>query len=113
MSQAIQNSHLSPLTSNTWFDTFFRWSVFIGIGFIIGLGFWYVILLNGLSTRGFALEEMKTEQAKIYKEIEQLDIMLTVPSSIYALESLEQIQEMTEVKTKRYFFVRNGEVAMR
>lgn len=97
----------------TWFDLFFSWSVVIGTVLIIGLGFWYVILLNGLSTRGFALEEHKTQQAKIYKEMEQLDILLTIPASIYALESSEQVQEMSDVSLKKYFFVRNGEVALR
>jgi hypothetical protein len=115
--QKIMTSTInSPLVSqhtNPWFDVFFNWSVLIGTGLIVGLGFWYVILLNGLSTRGFALGEMKSQQAKIYKEIEQLDILLTIPASIYALESSEYVQEMSDIKTQKYFFVRNGEVALR
>lgn len=109
MTQA-SNNHQSQIFP--WFDIFFSWSIIIGVSLITGLGFWYVILLNGLSTRGFALEAMKSQQVKIYKELEQLDILLTIPASIYALESSEQVQELSDVKQKKYFFVRNGEVAM-
>jgi hypothetical protein len=113
MTSTPLNSSTAQQTSTFWFDIFFHWSVLIGLGIVISLGSWYVILLNGLSTRGFALEEMKTEQASIYKEIEQLDILITVPSSIYALESSEQVQELSEVDNNKYFFVRSGEVAIR
>ena len=91
----------------------FFWIIRTGILVIVGLGFWYLTLLNALATRGFELEELKAQQAKIHKQMEMVDIEMTIPSSIYALQSSEQVQEMAGVEKVRYFSPRDGAVALR
>ncbi|MCF7905722.1 hypothetical protein K9L63_00835 [Candidatus Gracilibacteria bacterium] len=77
------------------------------------LGFLYLMFLNTLATQGFALEELKTERMRIQKEVEKWDIAIAIPTSLYALQSSEQVQEMEDVANEREFaFVKQGQVAM-
>ena len=76
------------------------------------LGFAYLIMLNGLATQGFDLETLKAERIELQKQVELVDIALAIPSSIYALESNEAIQEMPLVAQKSFLEIRNAEVAM-
>ena len=92
---------------------YFAWVRNIGILTVIVLGFFYLLCLNSLATRGFALEELKAERMEIQKETEAWDIALAIPASLYALQSSEQIQEMESVLSDRsYLYVQNGQVAM-
>ena len=83
-------------------------------GIVINLvfGFAYLIMLNGLATQGFDLETLKAERIKLQKSVESVDIALAIPSSIYALESNEVIQEMPLVARKSFLQIRDAEVAM-
>lgn len=83
----------------------------VGILTALVLGFFYVMLLNSLATQGFALEEMKVERLQIQKEVEKWDIALAIPTSLYALQSSEQVQMMDDVDKKHYIAVKAGEVA--
>ncbi len=92
---------------------YFAWVRTIGILVIIVLGFFYLLCLNSLATRGFALEELKSQRMEIQKETEAWDIALAIPTSLYALQSSEQIQEMESITSeRRYLYVQNGQVAM-
>jgi len=92
---------------------YFAWIRNIGILAIIALGFLYLLCLNSLATKGFALEEFKSQRMEIQKQIEAWDIALAIPTSLYALESSEQIQEMESVKNDReYLYIERGQVAM-
>jgi|GEM_PF-1099567 hypothetical protein len=92
---------------------YFLWVRNIGILVVIVLGFFYLLCLNSLATRGFALEEFKTQRMEIQQETEAWDIALAIPTSLYALQSSEQIQEMESITSKRrYLYVQNGQVAM-
>lgn len=90
----------------------FRWIMISGITLSLGLGFVYLILLNSLATKGFALESLKLERSNIQKELEQWDIAVAIPSSLYALKSSEQVQEMETIEKRDFVFVREGKVAM-
>jgi len=83
-------------------------------GIVINLvfGFAYLIMLNGLATQGFDLETLKAERIALQKQVELVDISLAIPSSIYALESNEMIQEMPQVASKSFLQIRNAEVAV-
>ncbi len=80
----------------------FSWILRIGVLGLIALGFWYLLLLNALATKGFELSELKTERVAIQKELEEWDIALTIPTSLYALGSSEQVQEMVDADKKIY-----------
>ncbi len=85
----------------------------VGILFNVVLGFIYLLMLNSLATRGFDLETLKSEKMVIQKEIEEMDIALAIPTSLYALESDEQIQNMADIGYKTFLEVLdNGQVAM-
>lgn len=73
------------------------------------LGFTYLIMLNQISTQGFGLEEIKTERLTLQKQIQDLDIALAIPTSLYALESNERIQRMPIATNKTYVEVREEE----
>jgi len=75
-------------------------------------GFGYLIMLNGLATQGFDLETLKAERISLQKELDVTDISLAIPSSIYALESNELIQEMPLVLRKQFLEIYGGEVAL-
>ncbi len=75
------------------------------------LGCVYLLILNKLATSGFDLENIKTQQVAIQRELELVDIETTIPSSIYALESNEQIQEMPEIGKKIFLSIKVGEMA--
>lgn len=84
-----------------------------GILLNVILGFTYLLMLNSLATRGFDLETLKTEKLKIQKQIEDIEIALAIPTSLYALESNEQLQEMADVESKTFLEVMDdGRVAM-
>lgn len=84
-----------------------------GILLNIVLGFTYLLMLNSLATRGFDLENLKSEKIAIQKQIEEIDIALAIPTSLYALESNEQVQGMAEVGRKTFLEVlSDGRVAM-
>ncbi len=92
---------------------YFSWVRNIGVLTIIVLGFFYLLCLNSLATRGFTLEEFKAARMEIQKETEAWDIALAIPTSLYALQSSEQIQEMESIKKDRkYLYIENGQVAM-
>lgn len=82
-----------------------------GIVVNLVLGFTYLIMLNGLATQGFDMEALKADRIVLQKQVETLDIALAIPSSIYALESNEVIQEMPLVAQKNFLEIRNAEVA--
>lgn len=90
----------------------FGWILRAGLLLVVILGFWYLMLLNSLATRGFVLEELKNDRQQIQKELEKWDIALTIPTSLYALESSEQVQEMTVVEDPVFVEVRDGKLAM-
>lgn len=90
---------------------YFSWIIRTGIFVISGLGFWYLILLNSLATSAFALEGLKSERIQIQRELEQWEIELAIPTSLYALESSEQVQSMEDITKKIYIEVNSGEVA--
>ena len=81
----------------------------IQTGFILitGLGFWYLILLNTLATTTFSLEELKAERIEIQKTLQTWEIATAIPTSLYALESSEQVQRMEKVTKKHFIHIRN------
>ena len=92
---------------------YFAWVRNIGILIAIVLGFFYLLCLNSLATRGFALEEFKAQRMELQQETEAWDIALAIPTSLYALQSSEQIQEMESISSERkYLYVQGGQVAM-
>ena len=91
----------------------FEWIIRIGILLCIVLGFWYILLVNSLATRGFTLEEEKNKRTNIVKEVEKWDIELTIPTSLYALKSSEQVQEMKTIKNREFVKLKNGQLALR
>lgn len=93
-------------------EEIFGWIMRIGIIVSILLGFAYLIMLNSLATMGFDLESLKQDGLVLQKEAEAWDIELAIPSSLYALESLEQVQQMSGIEKKYYLEVYEGEVAM-
>ena len=89
----------------------FGWIVRAGVISIIVLGFVYLMSLNAMATLGFEYEEVKTERLELQKDLERIDISLAIPSSLYALESSEQIQEMPEVEDKHFLRVEDDQLA--
>jgi len=87
----------------------FYWILRLSILAIIGLGFLYLILLNSISTKGFVLEELKIKRLEIQKQMEEVDIALAIPSSLYALKCSEITQEMEDVKKKDFLVLGDGE----
>jgi len=75
------------------------------------LGFIYLILMNHLATKGFGLEQLKADKLVWQKEIEAIDIDLAIPTSIYALESNQIVQEMPLIKSKTFLESSNDKVA--
>lgn len=90
----------------------FRFVVQAGIVCCALLGFVYLLLLNNLATRGFALQELKNERIALQQEMEQMDIQLAIPSSLYALGASEQVQEMEFIDKRHFIDLREGELAM-
>jgi hypothetical protein len=105
---AHENSEtvLSRLTQN-----YFVWILRGGIGLGVILGFVYLLLLNSLSIQGFALEEIKAERLEIQKITEATDIELAIPTSLYALQSSEQVQEMDLAEQKVFLKTTSEELA--
>ncbi len=86
---------------------------FIGLFILnIVLGVVYLMMLNALATQGFDMESLKAEQLSYQKEVEDMDILLAIPSSIYALESDEFVQEMVSINTKNFISVEAENVAV-
>lgn len=73
---------------------------------------WYILLANAISTKGFLLAQAKQEQDSLQQQIEKLEIELTIPVSLYALESSEQVQEMKTITKQNFVEIRNSEVAL-
>lgn len=90
----------------------FRFILQSGIILIALLGFWYLILLNSIATRGFDLQGLKSEGIVLQQELEQADIRLAIPSSLYALGASEQVQEMASVDRRYFIDVGEGELVM-
>ncbi|MDH3324509.1 MAG: hypothetical protein OEL89_02630 [Candidatus Peregrinibacteria bacterium] len=90
---------------------YFDWILRGGIISVVVLGFVYLMVLNSLATRGFALEGAKSERLSLQKQVEEVNIALAIPTSLYALQSSEQVQEMADVETKKFLTIRNDEVA--
>ncbi len=80
----------------------FRFILHSGVFVGVLLGFLHLMLLNSIATRGFDLQELKTVRMSLQQELEQADIRLAIPSSLYALGASEQVQEMDTIQ-KRYF----------
>lgn len=79
---------------------------------VLVLGFIYLICLNSIATRGFALEKIKADRLTILQDLEQIEIELAIPLSLYALQSSSQVQDMAVIEDKDYLFVEHGQVAM-
>lgn len=91
----------------------FRRIIGVGILLNIVLGFVYLLMLNSLATRGFDLENLKSGKMTVQKEMEEIDIALAIPTSLYALESDERVQNMSDIGYKTFLEVMdNGQVAM-
>ncbi len=90
---------------------FLKYGLKCAWGLNVILGIVYLMLLNSLATQGFDLESIKADQLALQKTIEASDISLAIPSSMYALESNEIIQEMPLADYKSFFVVRDHEVA--
>ena len=90
----------------------FNYILRVGVLSIVVLGGIYISLINTLATKGFELEELKNERFSIQKQLEKVDIATTIPTSIYALQSLEIVQEMATVKGYNFLTVSEGQVAM-
>lgn len=69
----------------------------------------YLIMLNGLATQGFDMETLKAQQLSLHQEIEEIDISLAIPSSLYALESNELIQSLPNAEEKGFVEVFDSE----
>jgi hypothetical protein len=67
----------------------------------------YLVMLNGLATQGFDVQILKADQLALHKEIEAIDISLAIPSSLYALESNELIQNLPTAEKKSFLEVRD------
>jgi hypothetical protein len=106
-------SHMSDVAERRLVKKHFMWVLRVGVLGLVALGFWYLLLLNALATKGFELSELKNDRVRIQKELEKWDIALTIPASLYALGSSEQVQEMVDVDKKIYVEVRGDDsVAM-
>ncbi|PID70072.1 hypothetical protein CSB37_03620 [bacterium DOLZORAL124_38_8] len=79
---------------------------------ILPLFAWYILLTNAISTKGFILAQTKQEQEQLRQDLEKLDIDLTIPVSLYALESSEQVQEMKLITNPKFVEIQTSEVAM-
>ncbi len=90
---------------------YFSWILKFGTICAVVLGFVYLMLLNKLATQGFALESLKNERLTIQKEVEAMDISIAIPSSLYALGSDEQTQEMADIEKVAFLQVKKGEMA--
>jgi hypothetical protein len=90
----------------------FRFVLQSGIILIALLGFMYLMLLNSIATRGFDLQELKTVRMALQQDLEQSDIRLAIPSSLYALGASEQVQEMETVNRRHFIDARDTALAM-
>ncbi len=107
---SLENNRRSQTGTKTSY--YFIWIIRGGILLALMLGFFHLMLLNSLGTKGFALEELKTERIIIQKQTEKWDIALAIPLSLYALQSSEQVQEMEKTEERGYLYVKEGKVAM-
>jgi len=89
------------------------WIFRIGIVAIVILGFVQLLLLNALATQGFVLQGIKQDRLELLQEIEGWDIELATVTSLYALGSSEQVQEMESIENKKFVRIRQGKLAMR
>jgi len=92
---------------------YFAKFIFGGILLILALGFFYLILLNKVATRGFVLEELKIERMQIQKKLEKLDIALAIPTSLYSLQSSEIVQKMVENKNEKFVKIKKNQIISR
>lgn len=79
--------------------------------FTFVLSITYLVMLNGLATQGFDMETYKGDQIGLYKELETLDIALAIPSSLYALESNELIQNLPLAESKNFIEIKADNLA--
>lgn len=77
----------------------------LGLILLFILAFWYLMMLNSLATKGFLLEEMKANRLSLQKNLEDLDIELAIPTSLYALESYDLVQQLADEKNRMFFYV--------
>ena len=111
-SPALQNPSVQTL-ARAETSTVFTWILRGSILAALLLGFFYLLSLNKLATKGFALEELKTERMSIQREVEKWDIEVAIPTSLYALQSSEQVQEMEDAgKGRVYVLVKEGQLAL-
>ncbi len=85
---------------------YFEWILRIGIMTIFVLGVIYLILSNAIAMRGFVLQELKQESVGLKKQIEDVDIEIAMTTSLYAIQSSEQVQEMPYAKDKQFLTVK-------
>jgi len=90
---------------------YFGWIIRIGVGSIFLLGVLYLILSNALAMRGFTLEELKAESLSLHKELEEVDIAIAMTTSLYAIQSSEQVQEMPYATKKHFVTVEKQNMA--
>jgi len=102
---------LTPAENAARTSRIFGWILRVGALGAIMLGFGYLMLLNSLATRTFELGELKSRRVEIQKELQKWDIELAIPTSLYALGSSEQVQEMVDAKKKMFVEVNRGSVA--
>ena len=113
MSTTTISENTNPLAIQAMNNRVFNFVLLIGVVSIIVLGTVYIMLSSSLATRGFKLEALKNERIAIQKELEKADIASTMPTSLYALRSLEVVQEMPKVEKQKFLQVMEGQVAMK
>ena len=102
--QAHAPESLSAKITQHW--QYFKFGVFL---LTCVLAIVYLVMLNGLATQGFDMETLKGQQMALHQEIEEIDISLAIPSSLYALESNELIQSLPTTEEKSFVEVYDSE----
>ena len=97
--------------SKQFADKKIAWIFKICVIISIPLFAWYILLTNSISTKGFLLAQEKEEQSELQQQLEKLEINLTIPTSLYALESSEQVQEMEYLKKQTFVEIKSSDVA--
>ncbi len=102
---------LTPAENAVKIHRIFGWILRLGALVAIILAFGYLMLLNSLATYTFELGELKSRRVEIQKELQKWDIELAIPTSLYALGSSEQVQEMADAGKKMFIEVDKLQVA--
>ncbi len=89
-----------------------QWIFRIGVVAMVVLGFLHLLLLNSLATQGFVLQSIKQDRLALQQELDDWNITLATVTSLYALQSSEQVQEMDLVDHKDFVNLREDRLAM-